>query len=152
MPIEFQVGEGGSDHATTIARARAAYGELQRHTDIPFVRAWELLDPESFALHHWPFPVNFFSYIDFRRTPGGLRHPLWNPTLHVWAARGNGISHWFHRTATGLHVNMLHVDTPKHMRSATPSTTTSYESSWRSRATAARGRCPSRGRPGERRP
>ncbi|WP_405893868.1 condensation domain-containing protein [Streptomyces sp. NBC_00104] len=113
MPIEFQVGEGGSDHATTIARARAAYGELQRHTDIPFVRAWELLDPESFALHHWPFPVNFFSYIDFRRTPGGLRHPLWNPTLHVWAARGNGISHWFHRTATGLHVNMLHVDTPQ---------------------------------------
>ncbi|MDX3840519.1 condensation domain-containing protein [Streptomyces europaeiscabiei] len=113
MPIEFQVGEGGTDHATTIARARTAYGELQRHADIPFVRAWELLAPEAFSLHHWPFPVNFFSYIDFRRTPGGLQHPLWNATLHVWAARGNGISHWFHRTATGLHVNMLHVDTPQ---------------------------------------
>ncbi|WP_060905610.1 condensation domain-containing protein [Streptomyces scabiei] len=113
MPIEFQVGEGGTDHATTIARARTAYGELQRHADIPFVRAWELLAPETFSLHHWPFPVNFFSYIDFRRTPGGLQHPLWNPMLHVWAARGNGISHWFHRTATGLHVNMLHVDTPQ---------------------------------------
>ena len=113
MPIEFRVGEGGTDHATTIARARAAYGELQRHTDVPFVRAWELLAPESFALHHWPYPVNFFSYIDFRRTPGGPQHPLWKPMLHVWAARGNGISHWFHRTATGLHVNMLHVDTPQ---------------------------------------
>ncbi|WP_215455326.1 condensation domain-containing protein [Streptomyces sp. ATCC 21386] len=113
MPIEFRVGEGGTDHATTIARARTAYGALQRHTDIPFVRAWELLAPETFALHHWPFPVNFFSYIDFRRTPGGLQHPLWKPKLHVWAARGNGISHWFHRTATGLHVNMLHVDTPQ---------------------------------------
>ncbi|MDX3645204.1 response regulator transcription factor [Streptomyces sp. MB09-02B] len=90
-----------------------AYGELQRHTDIPFVRAWELLAPETFALHHWPFPVNFFSYIDFRRTPGGPQHPLWKPKLHVWAARGNGISHWFHRTETGLHVNMLHVDTPQ---------------------------------------
>lgn len=113
MPIEFQVGEGGTDHATTIARARTAYGELQRHVGIPFVRAWELLAPETFSLHHWPFPVNFFSYIDFRRTPGGAQHPLWNPMLHVWAARGNGISHWFHRTATGLHVNMLHVDTPQ---------------------------------------
>ncbi|WP_371580375.1 condensation domain-containing protein [Streptomyces sp. NBC_01314] len=113
MPIEFQVGEGGTDHATTIARARTAYGALQRHADIPFVRAWELLAPETFSLHHWPFPVNFFSYIDFRRTPGGLQHPLWNTTLHVWATRGNGISHWFHRTATGLHVNMLHVDTPQ---------------------------------------
>lgn len=113
MPIEFQVGEGGADHTTTIARARAAYGELQRYVGIPFVRAWELLAPESFSLHHWPFPVNFFSYIDFRRTPGGPQHPLWDPTLHVWAARGNGISHWFHRTATGLHVNMLHVDTPQ---------------------------------------
>ncbi|KND45223.1 condensation domain-containing protein [Streptomyces stelliscabiei] len=113
MPIEFRVGEGSSDHAATIARARTAYGELQRHAGIPFVRAWELLAPESFTLHHWPFPVNFFSYIDFRRTPGGHRHPLWKPMLHVWAARGNGISHWFHRTATGLHVNMLHVDTPQ---------------------------------------
>ncbi|WEH18055.1 condensation domain-containing protein [Streptomyces sp. VNUA24] len=113
MPIEFRVTEGGADHAATIARARTAYGELQRHADIPFVRAWELLAPESFTLHHWPFPVNFFSYIDFRRTPGGHRHPLWKPMLHVWAARGNGISHWFHRTATGLHVNMLHVDTPQ---------------------------------------
>ncbi|MBD9701395.1 hypothetical protein IHE56_04665 [Streptomyces sp. ID01-12c] len=113
MPIEFRVGEGGTDHATTIARARAAYDELQRHTEIPFVRAWELLAPETFALHHWPYPVNFFSYIDFRRTPGGAHHPLWKPKLHVWAARGNGISHWFHRTATGLHVNMLHVDTPQ---------------------------------------
>ncbi|WP_234045424.1 condensation domain-containing protein [Streptomyces adelaidensis] len=122
MPIEFQVGEmgtmgsvdgGGADHAATIARARAAYGELQRHVGIPFVRAWELLDPESFSRHQWPFPVNFFSYIDFRRTPGGDQHPLWNPMLHVWAARGNGISHWFHRTATGLHVNLLHVDTPQ---------------------------------------
>lgn len=113
MPIAFQVGEGGTDHATTIARARTAYGELQRNAGIPFVRAWELLAPETFCLHHWPFPVNFFSYIDFRRTPGGLQHPLWNPTLHVWAARGNGISHWFHRTDTGLHVNMLHVDTPQ---------------------------------------
>lgn len=113
MPIEFRVGEGGTDHATTIARARAAYGELQRHTGVPFVRAWELLAPETFARHHWPFPVNFFSYIDFRRTPGGRQHPLWKPTLHVWAARGNGISHWFHRTAAGLHVNMLHVDTPQ---------------------------------------
>ncbi|MFF4830306.1 condensation domain-containing protein [Streptomyces sp. NPDC001315] len=113
MPIEFRVGEGGTDHATTMRRARAAHTELQRHVGVPFVRAWELLAPETFSLHSWPYPVNFFSYIDFRRTPGGDQHPLWNPTLHVWATRGNGISHWFHRTATGLHVNMLHVDTPQ---------------------------------------
>ncbi|WP_159767291.1 condensation domain-containing protein [Streptomyces sp. HM190] len=117
MPIEFEVGAAGEDgvqgHAATMAGVRAAYTEMQRHTAVPFVRAWELLAPEAFSLHHWPFAVNFFSYIDFRRTPGGERHPLWNPTMHVWAARGNGVSHWFHRTAEGLHVNTLHVDTPE---------------------------------------
>ncbi|SPF03070.1 condensation domain-containing protein [Streptomyces sp. MA5143a] len=117
VPIEFEVGEGCEervgDHAATLAGARAAYAEMQRHVGVPFVRAWELLAPESFSLHHWPFAVNFFSYIDFRRTPGGERHPLWNPKLHVWAARGNGVSHWFHRTADGLYVNTLHVETPE---------------------------------------
>lgn len=67
MPIEFRVGEGGADHSTAIARARTAYGELQRHTDVPFVRGWELPALETFALCHWPFPVDCFSYIDFRR-------------------------------------------------------------------------------------
>ncbi|MCL6733544.1 condensation domain-containing protein [Streptomyces neyagawaensis] len=114
MPIEFEVGEAGvGGLAATIAGASAAYTEMQRHVDVPFVRAWELLAPEAYRLHHWPYAVNFFSYIDFRRAPGGEQHPLWKPKLHVWAACGNGISHWFHRTAAGLHVNTLHVDTPE---------------------------------------
>lgn len=58
-----------------MTRVRAAYTDLQRHAGVPFVRAWELLAPETFALHHWPFAVNFFSYIDFRRAPAATGTP-----------------------------------------------------------------------------
>ncbi len=112
MPIEFPVREG-RPFEELLGEARTAFHELLRHIDVPFVRAWQLLAPEYAGLPCWPYPVNFFSYIDSRRVPGAEHHGRWRPTQHVWASRCNGISFWFHRDADGLHVNSIYADTPR---------------------------------------
>ncbi|MFD7257652.1 condensation domain-containing protein [Streptomyces sp. NPDC059874] len=111
MPIEFDASPG-RDFATVMAGVRAGFGEMIGHIDVPFVRAWELLAPEEFAARSWPYPVNFFSYIDMRKCRGAERHDEWRPTTHVWSARANGACSWFQRDADGLHMNSLYVDTP----------------------------------------
>ncbi|MEW2140945.1 condensation domain-containing protein [Streptomyces sp. NPDC005409] len=111
MPIEFDASPG-RDFAQVMAGVRAGFTEMISHVDVPFVRAWELLAPEEFAARSWPYPVNFFSYIDMRRCPGAERHDEWQPATHVWSARANGACSWFHRDAEGLHMNSLYVDTP----------------------------------------
>ncbi|MER7763942.1 condensation domain-containing protein [Streptomyces sp. NPDC097619] len=111
MPIEFDASPG-RDFAQVMASVREGFGEMIRHIDVPFVRAWELLAPVEFAARSWPYPVNFFSYIDMRKCPGAERHEEWRPTTHVWSARANGTCSWFQRDADGLHMNSIHVDTP----------------------------------------
>ncbi|MEU3727372.1 condensation domain-containing protein [Streptomyces sp. NPDC031705] len=111
LPIEFDASPG-KDFAQVMAEVRAGFTEMMRHLDVPFVRAWQLLAPEEFAGRSWPYPVNFFSYIDMRRCPGADRHDEWRPTTHVWSARANGTCSWFQRDADGLHMNSLYVDTP----------------------------------------
>lgn len=111
-PIEFAVGED-RDLRELLAGVRTSFAETMRHIDVPFVRALELLAPEYYALPYWPFPVNFFSYVDFRRTPGAAGHPVWKPTMHVSASRANGASFWFHRNTTGLYANAIFADTPQ---------------------------------------
>ncbi|MFF4261271.1 condensation domain-containing protein [Streptomyces virginiae] len=111
LPIEFDASPG-RDFAQVMASVRAGFGEMMRHLDVPFVRAWELLAPEEFAARSWPHPVNFFSYIDMRKCPGAERHDDWRPTTHVWSARANGACSWFQRDTEGLHMNSLYVDTP----------------------------------------
>ncbi|WP_328964715.1 condensation domain-containing protein [Streptomyces virginiae] len=111
LPIEFDASPG-RDFAQVMASVRAGFGEMMRHLDVPFVRAWELLAPEEFAARSWPYPVNFFSYIDMRKCPGAERHDDWRPTTHVWSARANGACSWFQRDTEGLHMNSLYVDTP----------------------------------------
>ncbi|MFI1448979.1 condensation domain-containing protein [Streptomyces virginiae] len=111
LPIEFDASPG-RDFAQVMASVRAGFGEMMRHLDVPFVRAWELLAPEEFAARSWPHPVNFFSYIDMRKCPGAERHEDWRPTTHVWSARANGACSWFQRDTEGLHMNSLYVDTP----------------------------------------
>jgi hypothetical protein len=110
MPIEFDASPG-RDFAQVMAAVRAGFKEMITHIDVPFVRAWQLLAPEEFAARSWPYPVNFFSYIDMRKVPGAERHEEWRPTSHVWSARANGACSWFIRDADGLHVNSIHVDT-----------------------------------------
>ncbi|MFJ8014401.1 condensation domain-containing protein [Streptomyces sp. NPDC096339] len=111
MPIEFDASPG-RDFAAVMAGVRAGFGEMIAHIDVPFVRAWELLAPEEFAARSWPYPVNFFSYIDMRKCRGAERHEEWRPTTHVWSARANGACSWFQRDTDGLHMNSIYVDTP----------------------------------------
>ncbi|MFC6599713.1 condensation domain-containing protein [Kitasatospora paranensis] len=115
MPIEFPVAPG-QDFAEVLAGVRAGFTEMMAHLDVPFVRAWELLAPEEFAARSWPFPVNFFSYIDMRRCPGAEHHDVWRPTTHVWSSRANGVCSWFQRDTDGLHMNSIFVDTPQARR------------------------------------
>ncbi|MEU9300927.1 condensation domain-containing protein [Streptomyces sp. NPDC048269] len=110
MPIEFDASPG-RDFAQVMAAVRAGFSEMIGHVDVPFVRAWELLAPEEFAARSWPYPVNFFSYIDMRKCQGAERHEEWRPATHVWSARANGACSWFQRDADGLHMNSLYVDT-----------------------------------------
>ncbi|MEV7172513.1 condensation domain-containing protein [Streptomyces sp. NPDC093224] len=116
LPIEFDASPG-RDFAQVMASVRAGFGEMMAHLDVPFVRAWELLAPVEFASGSWPYPVNFFSYIDMRKCPGAERHDDWRPTTHVWSARANGACSWFQRDADGMHMNSIHVDTPAARRS-----------------------------------
>ncbi|MET9608164.1 condensation domain-containing protein [Streptomyces sp. NPDC006512] len=111
MPIEFDASPG-QDFAQVMKSVRAGFGEMIGHIDVPFVRAWELLAPEEFAARSWPYPVNFFSYIDMRKCRGAERHHEWRPATHVWSAQANGACSWFQRDADGLHMNSLYVDTP----------------------------------------
>ncbi|MGW9370667.1 condensation domain-containing protein [Streptomyces xanthophaeus] len=110
MPIEFDVSPG-RDFAQVMAAVRAGFTEMIGHIDVPFVRAWELLAPAEFAARSWPYPVNFFSYIDMRKCRGAERHEEWQPASHVWSARANGACSWFQRDADGLHMNSIYVDT-----------------------------------------
>ncbi|MFE2283360.1 condensation domain-containing protein [Streptomyces sp. NPDC059443] len=111
MPIEFDASPG-RDFTQVMASVRAGFGEMIGHVDVPFVRAWELLAPREFAARSWPYPVNFFSYIDMRKCPGAERHEDWRPTSHVWSAQANGACSWFQRDADGLHMNSIYSDTP----------------------------------------
>ncbi|MCM1966019.1 condensation domain-containing protein [Streptomyces sp. G1] len=111
MPIEFDASPG-RDFEQVMASVRTGFNEMIGHLDVPFVRAWELLAPREFAARSWPYPVNFFSYIDMRKCPGAERHEDWRPTSHVWSAQANGACSWFQRDADGLHMNSIYSDTP----------------------------------------
>lgn len=118
MPIEFDASPG-RDFGQVMAAVREGFGEMIGHLDVPFVRAWELLAPREFAARSWPYPVNFFSYIDMRKSPGAERHDDWRPTSHVWSARANGACSWFQRDTDGLHINSIYVDTAAARRTMT---------------------------------
>jgi hypothetical protein len=118
MPIEFSVSTDKT-FAEILGGVRDAYVAMMENVQVPFVKAWELLAPQHFDKRSWPYPVNFFSYVDFRRSPGAEMHDDLIPTMHVWAARSNGINFWFHRNTSGLHMNVIFADTPQARETAT---------------------------------
>jgi hypothetical protein len=119
LPIEFPVARK-MGFIEVLAAVHEAYAQMQAHTDVHFVNAWRLLAPIEYAkIHYWPHAVNFFSYIDFRRVPGGEYHVAWNARMHVWVSRCNGILFWLHRTDEGLYLNSIYVDTPQARRTKT---------------------------------
>ncbi|WP_327309210.1 condensation domain-containing protein [Streptomyces sp. NBC_01298] len=97
--------------ATRLALARAGYEPARQQADVHSVRAQQLLrraDATSDA-HR---PASFFSYLDFRTTPGAEHPSTRTATVHVWSPACNGSFLWFHRNHSGLHLNSLHADTP----------------------------------------
>lgn len=116
MPIEFPV-RAEMDFPEVIRHVEEAVALQRRHSEVHFVKAWQLLAPEAYAsMHYWPHAVNFFSYSDFRRSPGAEHHASWRPRMHVWTARHNGICLWLHRNDAGLHLNTAYVDTAEARR------------------------------------
>ncbi|MFP5021064.1 condensation domain-containing protein [Pseudonocardia phyllosphaerae] len=109
MPVEFDV-SAGTDAALT--GANDALTEMVRSLDVPFVKAWYALAPELAALPAWPYAVNFFSFMDFRKAAGGSDPIVSAARMHVWSSGANGICHWFHRNTDGLHVNTIRVANP----------------------------------------
>ena len=112
MPIEFSV-SADKNFTEIIKGVDVAFQEMLANVEVPFVKAWHLLAPELANVRSWPYAVNFFSYIDFRKALGGEHLPKWNAKKHIWASRSNGICYWFHRNADGLYINSIFADTPQ---------------------------------------
>lgn len=110
VPVEFSVArELRVDDI--VAAADEAISEAISNAQVPFVKAWYTLAPELAELPAWPYAVNFFSYIDFRKAVGGNDPIVAAARMHVWSSTSNGICHWFHRNGSGIHVNTIRVDT-----------------------------------------
>lgn len=112
MPITFPIA-AGDDFATVAAAARAGFAALAPHTDVPFIKAWELLAPQYYHLRTWPFPVNFFSFIDYRKMPGAEHYRRWRPTTIPQASHSNTGNMWFYRNQDGIYLNMIYSNTPE---------------------------------------
>jgi hypothetical protein len=118
MPITFPV-SGNLSFTAVLDAVRVGFQTLIRHVDVPFVKAWELLAPEYYHLRTWPFPVNFFSFIDYRRVPGAANHSVWQPTTIPQASHSNTGNMWFYRNSDGIYLNSIFVDTPQCRRAMT---------------------------------
>ncbi|MCX4751329.1 condensation domain-containing protein [Kitasatospora sp. NBC_01287] len=115
VPVEFPVTRGrGFEQVVTAARD--ALAAARGSTGTPFVRAFDLLTSQQCGPQVWPQAVNFFSYLDYRVTPGARGHLGWQARAYVWASHSNGIFFWFHRNDTGVHLSTIHVDTPQARR------------------------------------
>lgn len=112
MPITFPV-EATDDFATVANAVHAGFKELAPHTDVPFIKAWELLAPQYYHLRTWPFPVNFFSFLDYRKMPGAEHYGRWRPTTIPEASHSNTGNMWFYRNHDGTYLNMIYSDTPQ---------------------------------------
>ncbi|QES51646.1 hypothetical protein DEJ50_31135 [Streptomyces venezuelae] len=115
LPVEFPVADD-SDFAGVMAGAQEAMDTMRPYAGVPFVRAFDLLTADQTGPRIWPFAVSFFSYLDFRRTPGAHSHLAWKAHKYVSTTHSNGMFLWFHRNHTGLHLNSIFVDTPQARR------------------------------------
>ncbi|WP_052851162.1 condensation domain-containing protein [Streptomyces avicenniae] len=118
LPVEFSVA-GATDFAATVSSVGSALAVMLKSVNVPFVRLPELLTPDRPRSRSWPFAVNFFSFLDFRKTPGAALHAARKAHGHVWAERSNGVFLWFHRNDAGLYVNTAYADTPQARRTMT---------------------------------
>jgi hypothetical protein len=118
MPIEFAVA-AGRDFADVVGGVRDGFAELIDNVDTPFIKAWELLAPHYYHLRMWPYPVNFFSFIDYRKLPGAEHRERWRPRTIPEASHSNTGNMWFFRNADGVFLNTIFPDTERGHRAMT---------------------------------
>lgn len=112
LPVEFSVA-GGGDFAEVVSTVRAALLVMLRSVNVPFDRVVEVMTAQGPDPGNWPYPVNFFSYLDFRKTPGGPSQAARKACGHVWGSHSDGIFFWFYRNDAGLYVNTVFPDTSR---------------------------------------
>ncbi|MEV0941692.1 condensation domain-containing protein [Micromonospora wenchangensis] len=106
MPIAFPVSADLS-FPEVLHAAQASFKSLIQSVDVPFVKAWELLAPQYYHLRTWPFPVNFFSFIDFRKMPNFDQYDVWQPSTIPNASHTNTANMWFYRNSSGISLNCM---------------------------------------------
>ncbi|MCE9669955.1 condensation domain-containing protein [Myxococcus stipitatus] len=112
LAITFPIADGMS-FPEVVEGVQAGFKQLIRNVDVPFVKVWELLAPQYFHLRTWPFPVNFFSFLDYRKVAGADRFDVWQPKTIPESSHSNTGNMWFFRNANGLFLNSIFCDVPK---------------------------------------
>jgi hypothetical protein len=115
LPISFPVAPELS-FPQVLDEVRLAFREMIQSAEVPFVKAWELLAPGYFNRRSWPYPVNFFSFLDFRKLPGAEHAEQWRPATVPHASHTNTGNMWFYRNAEGISLNSITVATPEGTR------------------------------------
>lgn len=121
LPVEFALtgpvaGTAGStalDFAEVLVGARDGFREMIRSIDVPFIKAWQLLGPRYFNLRGWPYPVNFYSFLDYRKLPGAAHQRDWRLCTIPQASHANTGNMWLLRNVDGVHLNTIFADTPQ---------------------------------------
>ncbi|NBD08389.1 MULTISPECIES: condensation domain-containing protein [Corallococcus] len=112
LAITFPIADGMS-FPEVVEGVQAGFKQLIRNVDVPFVKVWELLAPQYYHLRTWPFPVNFFSFIDYRKMPGADHFDVSRPKTIPESSHSNTGNMWFFRNANGLFLNSIFCDVPK---------------------------------------
>ncbi|WKU03370.1 condensation domain-containing protein [Micromonospora sp. HUAS LYJ1] len=112
LPIAFSVSSDLS-FPEVLHAAQESFRSLIKSVDVPFVKAWELLAPQHYHLRTWPYPVNFFSFIDYRRMPSSEQYHIWRPSTIPNASHTNTGNMWFYRNSSGVSLNCIMPDLPQ---------------------------------------
>ncbi|MCP3097828.1 condensation domain-containing protein [Myxococcus sp. K15C18031901] len=112
LAITFPIADGMS-FPQVVEGVQSGFKELIRNVDVPFVKVWELLAPQYFHLRTWPYPVNFFSFLDYRKLPGADQFGVWQSKTIPNTSHSNTANMWFLRNADGLYLNSIFCDVPK---------------------------------------
>ncbi|MFY1828332.1 condensation domain-containing protein [Myxococcus fulvus] len=112
LAIRFPIADG-MKFPEVVEGVREGFEQLLRSVDVPFVKVWELLAPQYFHLRTWPFPVNFFSFLDYRKLPGADLLDVWRPKTMPESSHSNTGNMWFFRNAEGLFLHSIICDVPQ---------------------------------------
>lgn len=112
LAITFPIADGMA-FPEVVSGVQTGFKQLIRNVDVPFVKVWELLAPQYYHLRSWPFPVNFFSFLDYRKLAGADQFKVWQPKTIPESSHSNTGNMWFLRNADGLFLNSIFCDVPK---------------------------------------